>query len=87
MNAWSGRRPSVKQSAHVYRAPSISLVEKRGGTTKSAGTAHNLLASPTPVFILYSFFFILYSLRTTNGRPYIDLFYADDQWSPLRLNF
>ncbi len=22
-------------------------------------------------------------MRTTNGRPYIDLFYADDQWSPL----
>jgi hypothetical protein len=33
----------------------------------------------------YSLFFILYK-RTTNGRPYIDLFdlKTDDQWSPLQ---
>ncbi len=40
----------------------------------------------TPVFILYSLFFLLYYLkRTINDRPYIDLFdlKTDDQWSPL----
>ncbi|MBR6922481.1 MAG: hypothetical protein IKH51_09820, partial [Clostridia bacterium] len=43
-------------------------------------------AQPTPVFIFYSLFFLIYYLkRTTNGRPYIDLFdlKTDDQWSPL----
>ena len=33
----------------------------------------------------YSLFFIFYYLRTTNGRPYIDLFvYTDEQCSPLQ---
>ncbi len=74
----SGRRP-LRPTRILFAPP--RLKKRREGTGGYGGggaqrlegwaTTH-IRPEGTPIFILYSFLFILYSLRrTTNGRPYI----------------
>ncbi len=77
INGASRRRP-----LRLARCPLKSFQRLVGGDRGVWGVARSALRGGKPpifvakrlLFILYSFFFILYYLkRTTNGRPYIDL--------------